>query len=172
MVYITSLLGFPCSQSWDGCECNWFCAYACKLASSLCVCLLYFTTHILLPPSFTSCHEHLYLSPIENHCIHYLSNKCTGWVAMTKYSVKRLQAWIPLQENHLTILRIETRNNHLSTSSSPDSEGEECWGFVVSIHLELSEASGMALDRLTHFTFHRVELHGSNNTVLLSNRRV
>lgn len=56
---------------------------------------------------------------------------------------------------------------HLSTSSPPDRKAEQSGGLSVPIHLELSEAGSMTLNWLTDFTFNRVELHGTNNPVLL-----
>ena len=55
--------------------------------------------------------------------------------------------------------------------NQPHSEAEESRLVGVSLHLELHEGRGVALDRLGHLPLHRVELHGSDHAVLVGRRR-
>lgn len=57
--------------------------------------------------------------------------------------------------------------NHLSTGGTADGEAEKRRRFGVSLCLELGKRGGVALDRLRHFSVHRVQLHGANHAILL-----
>ena len=57
--------------------------------------------------------------------------------------------------------------SHLPTLRTTNSKWEQCWFMWVTLNLELCECCSMAFDRLTDFSFHRVQLHCTNHTVLL-----
>ena len=64
------------------------------------------------------------------------------------------------------------RGSHLddvkfSSSGSSDSEAEQGGLLLVSLHLELTEGRGVALDGLGDVPLHTVELHGSDHPVVL-----
>lgn len=60
--------------------------------------------------------------------------------------------------------------SYFSSRLSADSEAEQSWLFRVSLHLELCEPGGVSLNGLGHLPVHRVELHGSDDAVLLRSR--
>lgn len=60
--------------------------------------------------------------------------------------------------------------SYFSPCLSADSEAEQSWLFRVSLHLELCEPGGVSLNGLGHLPVHRVELHGSDDAVLLRSR--
>lgn len=60
--------------------------------------------------------------------------------------------------------------SYFSSRLSTDSEAEQSRLLSVSLHLELCEPGGVSLDGLRHLSVHRVELHGSDNAVLLRSR--
>lgn len=57
---------------------------------------------------------------------------------------------------------------YFSSRLSPNGETEQSGLFGVALHLELSEACSVPFNGLGHLPVHRVQLHGSNNTVLLN----
>lgn len=60
----------------------------------------------------------------------------------------------------------------LSSSLTSNSKAKQCGFFSISLHLELSKACSMALDRLRHLPVHRVQLHCSDHTVLLQRNKL
>lgn len=59
------------------------------------------------------------------------------------------------------------RAHYLSPSLGAHSKAKEGGRFGVPFHFEVSEGSSVSLDGLGHFPVYRIQLHGSNYTVLL-----
>lgn len=57
---------------------------------------------------------------------------------------------------------------YLPSLLSSHSKGEKCGFFRVSWHFELGKGSCMSLNRLANLTLHRVKLHVSSHSMLLS----
>ena len=65
----------------------------------------------------------------------------------------------------------KVKHAHLSTLWPPNRKHEESGGVGIPLHSEIGKGGSMALDRLTDLALHRIQLHGSHNTVLLHNKR-
>ena len=65
----------------------------------------------------------------------------------------------------------KVKHAHLSTLWPPNRKHEEGGGVGIPLHSEIGKGGSVALDRLTDLAFHRIQLHGSHNTVLLHNKR-
>lgn len=57
--------------------------------------------------------------------------------------------------------------NHLPSSLPSDSEAEQSGLLCIPLHLELGKAGSMAFNGLRNLSVNRVQLHGSNYTILL-----
>ena len=64
----------------------------------------------------------------------------------------------------------KVKHAHLSTLWPPNRKHEEGGGVGIPLHSEIGKGGSMALDWLTDLALHRIQLHGSHNTVLLHNK--
>ena len=60
------------------------------------------------------------------------------------------------------------RATHLASLGAPNCKAKESRKLRISLHLKLRKGSSVSLDGLAHFALDRVELHGSDDTILLS----
>ena len=58
-------------------------------------------------------------------------------------------------------------DTHLSTLCAPHGKCEEVWFLRIASRFKSGKCGSVALNWLTNFPFHRVELHGSYDSVLL-----
>ena len=88
----------------------------------------------------------------------------------TKYTQMQQQTKqtnrIPMPKRNET----KIKHAHLSTLWPPNRKHEEGGGVGIPLHSEIGKGGSMALDRLTDLALHRIQLHGSHNTVLLHNK--
>ncbi len=65
----------------------------------------------------------------------------------------------------------QTQFSHLSSLGSSDSEAKQGGLGSIALHLELRKSGGVSFYRLTHFALHRIQLHRTDNAILLERKQ-